>query len=370
VRSVMTSLSLYLSPVLPGVLVLWVAAPVLAQPASDATALSRAYAALAAGRTAEAQRVAEQLLADQPRHHGAATVAVLAASTSGSNTGLDMYEGWLAASRHEDAFILEPVAIAVLHQLGADGGALQEDAKALLTGIPADGGSRSGSATPPTSADRGRQMAADLRGAEGGSKVLRLRSLALTGYLDAVPQVLPLPSDPTPEIRAAAADTLGELGASQAIAPLQALLRDPASEVRSSAALALHRLGDSAGDTMVTELLASGIPDLQLQAADAMAADAPASWVPYVEPLLASDAPMTRLNAARLMLPVAPDKARPVLEGLLAHANPVVVGEMAKILADQRLADLPTIRRLLRHPSGPARLQGATALLRLTGTLP
>ncbi len=367
-RSVMASLSLSLSPVLPGVLALWVVAPVLAQPAPDATALSRAYAALAAGRTAEAQRVAEQLLADQPRHHGAATVAVLAASTSGSNTGLDVYEAWLGASRHEDAFILEPVAVAVLHQLGADGGPLQEEAKALLTGIPADGGSPSGSA-PPTSADRGRQLAADLRGAEGGSKVLRLRSLAITGYREAAPQVLPLLSDPTPEIRAAAADTLGELGASQAIAPLQALLKDPASEVRSSAALALHRLGDSAGDTMVTELLASGIPDLQLQAAEAMAADAPASWVPYVEPLLASDAPMTRLNAARLMLPVAPDKARPVLEGLLAHANPVVVGEMAKILADQGLADLPTIRRLLRHPSGPARLQGATALLRLTGAL-
>ena len=79
---------------------------------------------------------------------------------------------------------------------------------------------------------------------------------------------------------------------------------------------------------------------------------------------------MTRLNAARLMLPVAPDKARPVLEGLFAHANPVVVGEMAKTLVDERLADLPTIRRLLRHTNGQVRLQGATALMRLTGALP
>src|SRR6187431_1454041 len=105
----MPSLSRFLPPALTGVVVLWLAAQVLAQPASDAAALSRAYAALAAGRAAEAQRVAEQLLADQPRHHGAATVAVLAASASGSNAGLDVYEAWLAASRQEDAFVLEPV---------------------------------------------------------------------------------------------------------------------------------------------------------------------------------------------------------------------------------------------------------------------
>ena len=63
-RSVMPSLSRFLPPALTGVVVLWLAAQVLAQPASDAAALSRAYAALAAGRAAEAQRVAEQLLAD------------------------------------------------------------------------------------------------------------------------------------------------------------------------------------------------------------------------------------------------------------------------------------------------------------------
>jgi hypothetical protein len=351
--------------VLPGILMLSIAAHALAQPASDATALSRAYAALAAGRMAEAQRVAQEVLAEQPRHHAAATVAVLAASTQGGKAGLDAYEGWLAASHHEDAFILEPVAMAILSQLAAEKGPLGDDAKALSGGGQADGGSPA-----PTSADRGRQLAADLATAQGGSRVLRLRELAVTGYREAAPQVLRLLSDPTPEIRAAAADTLAQLGATEAIPPLQALLTDPASEVRTSAAVALHRLGDSAGDTVVTELLASDIPDLRLQAADAMAADAPGSWVPYIEPLLASDAPMTRLNAARLMLPVAPDKARPVLDALLADANPVVVGEMATILVDQRLADLPTIRRLLRHPSSQARLQGATALMRLTGSLP
>jgi len=368
VRRVMPLLSASLTPVLSGILVLWVSAPVHAQPGSDATALSRAYAALAAGRTADAQRVAEQLLADQPRHHGAATVAVLAASSSGSVTALDVYEAWLTASRHEDAFMLEPVAIAVLGQLGSGGGIVQDEAKALLASLGVGGAP--GSPKPQTTADRGRELAADLGSAEGGSKVLRLRSLALTGYRDAAPQVLRLLTDPTPEIRAAAADTLGQLGASEAVTPLQAALADTASEVRVSAALALHRLGDASGDALVTELLASGIPDMQLQAADAMEADSPASWVPYIEPLLASDAPMTRLNAARLMLPVAPDKARPVLEGLFAHDNPVVVGEMAKTLVDQRLADLPTIRRLLRHPSSQARLQGATALMRLTGALP
>ena len=79
---------------------------------------------------------------------------------------------------------------------------------------------------------------------------------------------------------------------------------------------------------------------------------------------------MTQLHAARLLLPVDPEKARPVLERLLAHANPVVVGEMAKALADRALPTSPLFAALLRHPSQDARLHGATALLRLTGALP
>ena len=208
------------SSAMSGLLLLCVGTPGLAQPTSDATALSRAYAALAAGRTAEAQRVAQEGLAAQPRHHGAATVAVLAASTQGGQAGLDAYQNWLAASHHEDAFILEPVALAILGQLAAESGPLQDDAKALSGSGQADGGSAT-----PTPEDHGRQLAADLATAQGGSRVLRLRELALTGYREAAPQVQRLLSDPTPEIRAAAADTLAQLGATEAIPPLQALRR-------------------------------------------------------------------------------------------------------------------------------------------------
>jgi len=363
-----SSLLRHRSPVMCGI-VFALASPVLAQPASQAEELSRAYALLAAGKAAEAQRAAEQILTLAPRHHGAATVAVVAASETSGQAGLDLYERWLGASRHEDAFVLEPVAIAVLRELSASGrGPLEADARALA--VRARGGSGTAGAESDLSTDRGRQLAADLTSVTGGSLVLRLRSLGQTGYRAAAPQVMELLAAREPEVRAAAANTLAALGAQEAIGPLQGLLKDPAGEVRASAATALHRLGDGSGDALLFELLASGIPDIQLQAAEAMAEDPPSGWVPYIEPLLASDAPMTQLHAARLLLPVDPEKARPVLERLLAHANPVVVGEMAKALADAGLADLPSIRRLLRHPSQDARLHGATALLRLTGALP
>lgn len=200
--------------------------------------------------------------------------------------------------------------------------------------------------------------------------MLLLRALGKSGYRAAAPQVLRLLGDPIPDHRAAAAETLAALGATQAIPALRALLQDPASEVRAATAAALHRLGDAAGDAMLADLLASDVPDIRLQAAQAMANDPHSLWAPQIQPLLAAEAPMTRLTAARLLLPVEPEEARQVLTTLLADPNPVVVGEMARVLADEGLADLPTIRHLLRHASPEARLNGARALLRLTGGLP
>ena len=346
----------------------------IAQSVPYAAQLARAYEALAAGRSNEALRLGREVLRERPAHHAAATVVVLAASSEGAAAALDAYERWLGASRHEDAFVLEPVGVAVLTALaqGPDG-PVRTDAHGRLAQagapIPGEGTGDGPAPAVPSEAEIGPRLAAQLGRNTGRNQLLLLRALADTGYRDAAPSVVPLLDDPVPEHRAAAADTLAALGAVDAVPAIRQRLDDPSSLVRASAATALHRLGDGSGDTLLFDLLTSDVPDIQLQAAEAMGADAPSSWTPYIEPLLAAEAPMTRLQAARLFLPVDPERARSVLAELLNHPNPVVVEEMARTLEDERLADLPTIRRLLRHPAPAVRLHGASALLRLTGAL-
>ncbi len=330
-----------------------------AQAPADHQAISRAYAALAQGRAAEAARIADELLRQSPRDHAGATIAVLAAASSGAAAALDAYERWLDASRHEDAFILEPVARAILQEIAASRGPFDAEANERLAASRKDGAE--------TDIAEGRRIAADLGRKDSGNPVLLMRALAKTRYAEGASAVVPLLGHEVPDVRAAAAETLGVLGATAAVPALQAALQDRASEVRGAAAMALHRLGDPSGDDLLSRSLTSGIPDLQIQAAEAMANDPPSSWAPYVEPLLAAEAPLTRLHAARLLLPVQPERAGPVLQELLAHPNPVIAGELARTMVQAGLEDVATIRRLLRHSVPEVRLEGATALLRLVG---
>lgn len=330
-----------------------------AQAPADHQAISRAYAALAQGRAAEAARIADELLRQSPRDHAGATIAVLAAASTGAGPALDAYERWLDASRHEDAFVLEPVARAVLQELAASRGAFDSEAKARLAASAGDGAERD--------IAEGRRIAGDLGRKDSGNPILLMRALAKTRYAEGAPAVVPLLGHEVPDVRALAAETLGVLGATFAVPALKAALQDRASEVRSAAAMALHRLGDPSGDDLLGRALTSDIPDLQIQAAEAMANDPPSSWAPYLEPLLTAEAPLTRLHAARLLLPVQPERAGPVLGELLAHPNPVIVGELARTLVQAGLQDVATIRRLLRHSVPEVRLEGATALLRLVG---
>ena len=336
-----------------------------AQSADDHAVLGRAYAALSAGRADEADTLASQVLARHPRHHAAALLAIEAASSRDAEAGLQRYDRWLASTRHEDAFALEPVALAILRAQARGQGAGSDEAARVLVQL----GEGPGGRRPAEPDEHGRQLASQLAETEGGNKMLALRELVRTGYTAATPQIVPLLGHKSPDVRASAAEALGRLGASEAVPALQAALKDPASEVRSAAAIALHRLGDPSGDELLGRLLTSGVPDLQLQAAEGMVNDPPSAWMPYVEPLLQAEGPMTRLAAARLLLDVNPARAGEVIGTLLADPNPVVVGELARTLVVEGVRNVATIRRLLAHPAPDARVQGALALLRLTGAI-
>ncbi len=58
--------------------------------------------------------------------------------------------------------------------------------------------------------------------------------------------------DKSPEVRRSAAETLGELGAVQAVEPLTRALKDDDADVRQSAALALGMIGDASATAPLT----------------------------------------------------------------------------------------------------------------------
>lgn len=83
-----------------------------------------------------------------------------------------------------------------------------------------------------------------------------LSELGWTHDLSLLPKLLPLLSDTSSEIAAQAAAAIGELGARQAIPPLQKLLsQKTAPNVQVAAAAALSQLGDPHGQKLLLEAL-------------------------------------------------------------------------------------------------------------------
>ena len=188
-----------------------------AQTSEDATTLSHAYSALAAGRAAEAEALARRVLDRSPRDHGAVGLAVLAATRRSAEAGLEVYEQWLKVTGHEDAFTLEPVAFSVLGALSDKRSGVDVAARRLLARLAGevDGGASEGAEA------RTRELMSRLSSDTGGNKVLALREIARTGAASAVPQIVPLLDDPSPDTRAAAAEALGQLRGSEAVPALQ-----------------------------------------------------------------------------------------------------------------------------------------------------
>ena len=207
-----SSLSRHRSPVMCG-LVFALASPVLAQPASQAEELSRAYAALAAGQSGRGptrRRTDTDRSAAAPwrRDRG-----------RGGCIG-DERPGWSGPLRALAG--RQPTRGCVRARARGDRrppGAVGQRARAARGRCPRAGGQGPGECRNGGSRIESvrRIVAGSWRpispGVTGGSPVLRLRSLGQTGYRAAAPQVMELLAAREPEVRAAAADTLAALGA-------------------------------------------------------------------------------------------------------------------------------------------------------------
>jgi HEAT repeat protein len=350
--------------------------------------LARGWSALAAQQSAKALEAAQQLLRSDPASHNAAALAI-AASTAGGQPmqGLDLYEAWLAASAHEDLFLLRPIAVSVLGQLArhkeprvrlaaltalAEWG--DDDARQALQ--QAAGDQNTPIETEAALAIAGDQTAigrleAQIKSAGPRDTSRAIDALAKANAGSAVPTLIAALKSPAPPSRIAAANALADLGAAQAIPALKAALQDPDPAARNMMAVALARLGDASGGMTLQDLENSPLAEYRLLAAEAAAkADPQGPWADKVRALMTDPDPLLRLKAIGLLLAHGreTEAAGAALVTALADEAPGVRTEAAEILkaaGRERPSsqDPAALRRLLRDRVPDVQIAAASALL-------
>jgi HEAT repeat protein len=344
---------------------------------SRATELSRAWTAIGQGDYARAEQVAAALLRRYPSDHPALGVSIAAATGAGKPiAALDTYEQWLQRTRHEDVFLLQPIATSTLAQIGgsADAGlavlALSKLAasepdmtRAVLsrrteTGPLFDGvWAALGDKTAAT------RLVETLEAPSSREKLIALQNAAGVPNIPAT-AIAPLLTDPAPPVRAAAIETLARVQGNAALDTLRPLLADPDPFVQATAAVALGRLGDSGGLDALTRMLASDTGDSIAMAA-AVLKERGVDVSAAVERVLADPNPLTRLGAIPLVSD--PARAQALLSKAAADPNPVVRARAGQLVS-AAITDLSAMRRLLRDPSPEVRLNAAHALIRYTSS--
>ena len=92
-----------------------------------ASQLGRGWTALGNRQPAQAIELAQQILRIEPGEPRRALPGLAAQTVSGQPVqALDVYDGWVSASKHEDLFLLQPVAFGVLRQLADQQGAARQ----------------------------------------------------------------------------------------------------------------------------------------------------------------------------------------------------------------------------------------------------
>jgi HEAT repeat protein len=359
------------------------AAATAQSPSSDVSAMAAGWKAFADGRTDDAVKQADAILARRAWDRGALTLKISALAAAAPARALAAYEMWIAGGHTDDAGLLEPVAISVLQEIAAGGNTeLRPSALRALAGARVQGAQKSLDAL---AAGPGHELERDLAAArsgdaaalqrlsaeasrpEGGSPALA-QALGEAGLGGEAGLIVLLKSN-NPQTRAASAEALGTMKSEHAAAALQGLMRDPDPAVRAAATVSLAQLGDTTALATVDRMLASDVPDAQIAAARAWSGR-PGPWVAVVRALLDNQDGLTRLEAARAIAPVDPEAAQRVLTGALGDPNPVIRYESAKaidIMLDlpSASANVASLRQRLGDRDAAVRLPAASALLKL-----
>lgn len=355
--------------------------------------LASAWAAVAAGRPADAELIADRLLKAGTRRHEAVGLKIFARVQTGhAEAALDQYEEWVKAAPQEDVFLLQPVAASIL-ETEAAGKDIALRVEALRTLAEAGEqtavtrlAAEAASGNAPGVADEAlarignaraverltRRVAAANGQADVSSAIDALVTANSENALSAVVSALG-PSRSTPT-RMAAARALGGVTNAEAVPALRRALADPDPSVRMMAAVSLARLGDSSGAELLQQMEASPVTDIRLLALGASAAGNPSGpWVAIATTALQDPDPAVRLKAAQLLVAHGPDPAAglAVLNSNLSDPNPalrLMAAGALEVLPREALAgDLASLRRLLRDADPRVRINAAGALLRIAG---
>jgi HEAT repeat protein len=347
----------------------------------ESTALTQGWALLAEGHTAKAAARAADVLAVHPRSLPALVLLVEAEITqSGPGTALEQYERWLGSRSLEEPSVVRRIALAILQETMAED---NTDAARLeaLRALAADGDAAalaelanavsSGSAPEARAlASLGNEQAVKAligqlqRG--GRNAVTTMSALGDSGSKLAIAPLSARLQDSEPEVRGAAVEALGKLGArydlTQRIKPL---LEDPSSFVRTKAAAALVRLGDTSGIPLLRGLLQEESATSRLIGAQGLASQPDAFWLDQVRRLTSASEPQVRIGAARLLAPHDPDLARQVLERGMNDANPAIRDMAFDTMREVVAGDLRTLRIYLKLPDRLGRVRAAAGVLAL-----
>jgi hypothetical protein len=347
---------------------------------AEATELANGWAYLAEGRPDQALIRAERLLAADGRHAAALVLAVEAEiARGGTDAALIRYERWLGQRTIEEPAVVRSLALGVLRELGArksDPASL--DALRVLAG----NGDRAaaaqlaqGSGTANAADTRQRASSGDERavkalaaqlGRDGGNALGTIEALGASGSRNAVAPLTARLQHPSPEIRGAAADALGRLGAKYDVAEsLRPLLKDPVSFVRVKAAGALYGVGDMSGIAILTDLASADSSVSRLMAAQAMASQPGSEWQESLRRLTTAPEPEVRVGAAKLLAPYDPETALRVLEAAASDPTPAIRDMAAEVLAEVQAGDLRALRGLLKSPSPRTKIRAAGRILAL-----
>lgn len=353
-------------------------APPIASLDGDAAGLMQGWALMAQKQPGLAESHAKNVLRRSPRNVAAIVLAIEAAiEANGPLAGLDHYEQWVGQRPFEEPALLRRVAIGFLKYEAAQQASMARyDALRILAGDSTTG--VAGLLDPATEGPAGvrlraamgderavRTVMAELQSG-AASKTASIDALAKSRLPLALPAIAAQLKDARPEIRAAAAEGLGQLGAPEGVRLLKPALSDESPFVQVKAAAALLKLNDTSGLAMLKGLLSADDAPSRLAGAQALADQPDAAWTEVVRGLARTGDPVIRLAAARLIAPTDPALAQSVADALALDANLAVRELATRIQAEFGGRDLPRLRVLLRNPDPLTRVTAAGGILTAT----
>lgn len=172
--------------------------------------------------------------------------------------------------------------------------------------------------------------------------------------------------DPHPAVRAFAAGALGEFGSADGLAPLTHALSDENPRVRSVAASSLGRLGVAEARSVIQPLLRDSDEHVRVSAVEALLRLGDASAILSAADLARHPDPSVRGDAAHALATAKTPNALPILESLLRDQQPLPRLMAARALGKSPLKSLlPALKTGLQDSDAAVRITSAGSLLRI-----